>query len=95
MIDESQLLFLQAASGTLTTRDAVKEMRETLTFHIRNAKYVRFYDGFMGRMTMDALKGLGIHDSMPAAIPNSNRTMYITSVPRKIKQVEFLKQWAT
>jgi hypothetical protein len=60
---------------------------------------VRFYDGFMGRMTMDILKGIGIHGAsvvrMPATIPNSGRTMYIKSVPRKIKQVEFLKQWAT
>jgi hypothetical protein len=30
MIDESQLLFLQASSGTLNTPDVVKDMWETL-----------------------------------------------------------------
>jgi hypothetical protein len=74
-------------------------MWETLTYHIRNATYVRFYDGFIGRITMDILKGLGIHGAsvvhMPATIPDNGRTMYIKSFPRSMKQVEFLKQWAT
>ena len=98
MIDESQLLFMQAASGTLGTPAEVKLMWETLTDHIKKAKYVRFYDGFMGRITMDVLKGLGIHGAavvrMPTSIPNNNRTMYIKSVANTEKQTEWLKKWA-
>ena len=59
---------------------------------------MRFYDGLMGRMTMDVLKGLGIHGAsvvrMPATIPNNNRTMYIKSVANNVKQTEWLNKWA-
>jgi len=98
MVDESQLLFLHAASGTLSTKDAIKDMWETLIYHIRNAKYVRFYDGSMERITMDALKVLGISDAsvvrMPATAPNNGRTMYIKSVARNMEQIVWLKNWA-
>jgi hypothetical protein len=90
MIDESQLLFLQVASGTLTTKDAIKDMWETLTYHIRNAKFVRFYGEFMGRITIDVLKGLDVSNAsvvcMPAKAPNNGQTMYIKSVARNMKQ---------
>ena len=45
MIDEYQLLFVQAASGTLSRKDSITKIWETLTYHIRHATYVRFYDG--------------------------------------------------
>jgi hypothetical protein len=96
MIEESQLLFLHAASGTLSTKTVVKD---NLTYHIQDAKYARFYDGFMGGMTIDVLKGLGVHGAyvicMPATIPNNRQTIYIKSNPRSIKQIEGMRFWAT
>ena len=99
MIDESQLLFIQVAAGTFKTREAVRAMWDTLTYHIRNAERVRCYDGFMGRLTADLLKGLGIENvgvvRMPDTFRVNNRTMYLTSVPKSVKQSQWLIQWAT
>ena len=59
---------------------------------------MRFYDGFMGRITLDVLKGLGISGAavvrMPASIPNNGQTMYIKSVERNMEQIVWLKTWA-
>jgi hypothetical protein len=98
MIDESQLLFIQAASKTLKASDNVRLMWEALTHHIANAKCVRMYDGFMGRLSIDVLKGIGIANvsvvTMPETVPNNNRTMFIRSVNRNMEQKEWLTAWA-
>jgi hypothetical protein len=94
MIDESQLLFIHAASKTFKTGDDVRLVWEALTHHIVNAKYVRMYDGFMGRLSMDVLKGLGIANvsvvRMHETVPNNIRTMFIRPVNRNMEQKEWL-----
>ena len=99
MIDESQLLFLQATSGTLKDKASIALMWETLKFHILNAKHVRCYDGFMGRITMDVLQGLGILNvfvvRMPVASQGNGRTMFFKLVRSdKIGQYKWLMAWA-
>ncbi len=53
----------------------------------------------MGRISLDFLKGLGIHDiavvRMPQDTPKSNgRTMYIQFVQKGVKTKDWLKSWA-
>ena len=98
MIDESELLFNQAATGKFKTDDDVRNMWQALTYHLRNAKRVRCYDGFMGRKTMEVLRGLGIEDVGVVRMPGArsvNRTMYLTSVPNETDLRDWLIQWAT
>jgi hypothetical protein len=70
----------------------------TPTYHIRKAKYVRFYDGFVGQRTIYVLKGLDISGAlvvrMPAVFLNNNRTMNIKSVERNMKESVCLSIWA-
>jgi hypothetical protein len=77
---------------------AVNDMWETLTYHIKNAKYVRFYDGFMGRITSDVLQGLDILNPsvvrMPVTSQSNRRTMYIKPVSKSISQSKWLISWA-
>jgi hypothetical protein len=98
MIDESQLLFMQASSETFKQTEDVRMMWEVLSYLIRSAKYVRCYDGFMGRTTSDVLKGLGILDAavvrMPASIPDNGRTMIMQAVNQTNETKEWLKAWA-
>ncbi len=65
-------------------------MWEALTYCIVNANYVRLYDGFMGRLSMDVLKGLGIANvsvvRMPDTVTDSGRTMFIKSANRNMEQ---------
>jgi hypothetical protein len=72
-------------------------MWEVLSSLIKSAKYVRLYDGFMGRTSSDVLKGLGILDvavvRMPDYIPNNGRTMILQFILQKYTK-EFLKAWA-
>jgi hypothetical protein len=79
MIDESQLLFMQTASKPSKESPDVQLMWEVLTALVSDAKYIRLYEGFMGRMSMDVLRGMGIQDvavvRMPSSIPNNGRTM--------------------
>ena len=56
MIDESQLLFMEAASETFKQTADVQLMWEVLWSLIKSAKYVRCYDGFLGRTTYDVLR---------------------------------------
>ncbi len=72
-------------------------MWETLTYHIKNAKYVSFYDGFIGRTTADVLLGLGILNPSVIKIPmtsRSNGTMYIMPVSKSITQFKWRIVWA-
>ena len=57
-IDEFQILFMQAASKTFKDTKEVQVMWEVLSSLIKSAKYVRLYDGFMGRTSSDVLKSL-------------------------------------
>ena len=47
MIDESQLLFVQATAKTSKDTNEIQLMWEVLSSLIKSAKYVRLYDGFM------------------------------------------------
>ena len=74
-------------------------MWETLKFHLLNAKYVQCYDGFIGRITMDVLQGLGIIDvfvvRMPGASQNNGRTMFFKPISAgKIGQTKWPMVWA-
>ena len=72
MIDESHLLFLHAAQGTLKDKAGVIDTWETLTYHIKKAKYVLFYDGFVGRITSDVLQCLDILKPSVVKMPVSS-----------------------
>jgi len=98
MIDESQLLFMQAASETSKQTEDVQITWEILSSIIKSTKYVRCYDGFLGTTTSDVLTCLGILDAailrMPTSIPNTDRTMIIQSVNHGFETKEWLKAWA-
>jgi len=98
MIDESQLLFMQTASKTFPETPDVQIMWEVFTSLITSAKYIRLYDGFMGRTSMDVLKGMGIQDvavvRMPSSVPNNGRTMIMESADSSFETMEWLKAWA-
>ena len=95
MIDESQLLFMQTASKTLPETPDVQIMWDVFTSLITNAKFIRLYDGFMGRTSMDVLKGMGIQDvavvRMPSSVPNNGRTMTMESADSSFETMEWLK----
>ena len=99
MIDDSELLFLQARSGTLKDKASISMMWEALKYHIMNAKYVRCYDGFMGRMTMVILQDMGILNvfvvRMPVASQSNGRTMFVKPVSfGEVGQTKWLMAWA-
>jgi hypothetical protein len=95
MINELQLLFMQATSETFKQTEDVQLMWEVLSSLIKSAKYVRCYDGFIGRTTSDVLKGLGILDAagvrMPASIPINSRTMIMQSVNHGFETKDWFK----
>jgi len=70
-------------------------MWEVLSSLIKSAKYVRCYNGFMGRKTSDVLKGLGILDAavvgMPVSILDNGRTIIMQSVNHGFETKEWLK----
>ena len=68
MIDESQLLFAQAASSYLPSSE-VRKMWEVPTRLIKTAKYIQSLDGFMGKRSLHVLKGLGIRNVAVVRIP--------------------------
>jgi len=74
-------------------------MWEVFTFLITNTKFIRLYDGFMGRTSMDVLKGMGIQDvavvRMPSSVPNNGRTTIMESADSSFETMERLKAWAT
>jgi hypothetical protein len=98
IIDESQLLFTQAASSCLGDREAVRKMWRVLSYLIRTATYVRFFDGFMGRLSDDIIKGLGRPQAavvrMPPRTIGNGRTMNIVTVPKNAELHDFLMSWA-
>ena len=98
MIDESQLLFMQTASETFPETADVQIMWEVFKSLITGAKYIRLYDGFMGRTSMDVLKGMGIQDvavvRMPSSVPNNGRTMIMESADSNFETMKWLKAWA-
>ncbi len=73
-------------------------MWEDLTYFITTAKYVKMYDGFMGRTSMGVLKGMGIQDvavvRKPSSVPNNGRTMIMESVDSSFETMDWLKAWA-
>ena len=95
MIDESQILSMQAAFESFKQTEDVHLMWEVLSSLIKSAKYVRCYDGFMGRTASDVLKCLGIRDAavvrMPASIPDNGRTMILQSVNHGFETEDWLK----
>jgi hypothetical protein len=59
MIDESQLVFAQAASRFLPDKEPkIRRMLTVLNYLIKTAKRVRFLDGFIGKTNLDVPKGL-------------------------------------
>jgi len=58
-------------------------------------KYIRLYDGFMGRTSMDALKELGIQDvavvRMLYSILDKGMTMIMQSIDSKFEAKEWFK----
>lgn len=95
-VDEMELLLIQATSS-----DTIKDMRltwETLKCLLRTAKYVRCYDGFMGRKTTEFLEGLGIEVAvvrMPDHNRPNGRVFHVRSIPKDCSPTGFMQRWAT
>ena len=89
---------MQIASKTSKESPDVQLMREVLTFLASGAKYIRLYDGFMGRMSMEVLRGMGIQDviavRVPSSIPNTGGTMIMQSANSSFETKEWHKVWA-
>ncbi len=86
MIKESQLFFAQAASSCLPSSE-VRNMWEVLKRLIETAENVRFLDCFIGKTSLDVLKGIGIRNVAVVRMPpqahgaKNGRTMNIKSLP--------------
>ena len=93
IIDESQLFFIQAASSCLDDMEAVRKMWRVLSYLIRTASYVRFFDGFMGRLYDDIIKDLGRPQAaivrMPPKTLGNGRTRNIVTVRRTPNSMSF------
>jgi len=98
IIDESQLLFIQAATSCLGDKETVRKMWRVLSYLIRTARYVRFFDGFMGRLSNDIIKGLDRPQAAIVHVPprthGNGRTVNIVTVPKNAELHEFLMSWA-
>jgi len=88
---------MQCASETIKD---IQATWEAFTNHLRSAKRVRFFDGFLGRKSLELLHGLGTEDVAvvkmpPGRVPNNGRTMNLSSVRLGEDLKDWLIRWAT
>ncbi len=75
-------------------------MWNVLRYLIETAYYIRFLDGFMGKISLDILKELGIRNVAVVRMPphvhgaKNGRTMNVALIPKDVPTKKWLTEWA-